>query len=184
MHINKLHVFSLLILSFPLIGYAGGVEYDDSYRVEPVIVVPIQPGSAEEPLMSPSAPLENEPPRAPRRIPEVRDPSRGMVQPYTDREGDARTLDQLSRDRMNVEGKRSRSLDDMASPMRERRANERARRPLDDPGERVYSTRSLRERQSMPDSRQEYYHESQRPDLREEYGHERGDEDYRVYRTR
>lgn len=186
MQISKLRISVMLaLMPFSVSpALAGGAYPDDYPQPEAVIVVPVEPGMSAQPMED--ALQEPAVPRAPRPIPEIRDPSRGMYDPYTEREGDSRTLDQLSRDRLNIEGKRSRSLEELGSPQRERRAIDRARSrgPLDDPGERVYSTRSLRERQSMPDSRREYHLESDRRDLREEYIDERGDEDYRVYRTR
>jgi hypothetical protein len=144
-------------------------------------VVPVESVLAEQGI-EPGAPEEAEPPRVPRRIPEVRDPSRGMYDPHTEREGDARSLDQLSRDRLNIDGKRSRSLDDLASPARERQRIDESRGRLNS-GERVYGTPSLRERLSVPDSRRTYRIDGTR-DLRQEPIDEHGSADYRVYRTR
>lgn len=152
---------------------------------EEIIVVPVIPGAAEavqEPG-EPNSPQEMEQPRAQRKPPEPRDPSRGMYDPETEREGDARTLRQLSRDRLNLEGRRSRSLEDLASPLRERRRIDQSRGRLREPEERTYGTSSLRNRLSVPDSRRDYRIESTR-DLRQEYIEENGSADYRVYRTR
>lgn len=149
-----------------------------------IIVVPVPVETSPDPVLrSPEAPEEADPPRAPRKIPEVRDPARGMYDPETAREGDSRTLDQLSRDRLNMEGKRSRSLDDLGSPLRERRRIDQSRGRLSDPGERTTGTSSLRNRLGVPDSRRDYRIESTR-DLRQEYIEENGSSDYRVYRTR
>lgn len=150
---------------------------------EPVIIVPVEAGTADPSAMEPGTPEEVEPPRAPRKAPEVRDSTRGMYDPETGREGDSRSLDQLSRDRLDIEGKRSRSLDDLGSPARERRRIDQSRGRLNTPGERVYGTPSLRDRLGVPDSRRDYRIEGTR-DLRQEPIDEDGSEDYRVYRTR
>ena len=149
---------------------------------ETIVIVPVE-SETMQPLAPPATPDEAEPPRAPRRVPEVRDPSRGMYDPHTEREGDARSLDQLSRDRLDIEGKRSRSLDDLASPSRERQRIDQSRGRLYDPGARVYGTPSLHDRLSVPDSRREYRIDGTR-DLRQEPIDEHSSEDFRVYRTR
>ena len=180
---HYLHIFGWLLLSAayatPAIsGPAAGGAEDERHRGETIVIVPAETGAAE-----PSAPEEAEPPRGPRKVPEVRDPSRGMYDPHTGREGDARTLDQLSRDRLNIEGKRSRSLDDLGSPARERQRIDQSRGRLYDPGERVYGTPSLQDRLGVPDSRREYRIDGTR-DLRQEPIDQHGSEDFRVYRTR
>lgn len=150
-----------------------------------IIIVPVIPGAAET-VQGPGEPAsqkEMDEPRAPRKTPEPRDPTRGMYDPETGREGDARTLNQLSRDRLNLEGQRSRSLNDLSSPLRERRSIDQSRGRLG-AKERAYGTSSLRSRLSVPDSRRDYRIESTRPDLRQEYIEENGSADYRVYRTR
>lgn len=187
LQIRYLGVFGLSILAAayatPAIAGDAAGNPEDRYRVEPAIIVPVETGAVERSRAEPGAPEEAEPPRAPRKVPEVRDPTRGMYDPHTDREGDARSLDQLSRDRLNIDGKRSRSLDDLASPSRERKRIDQSRGRLSDPGERVYGTSSLRNRLGVPDSRRDYRIDSTR-DLRQEPIDENGSEDYRVYRTR
>lgn len=150
-----------------------------------IIIVPVIPGAAEtvQGLGVPASQKEMDEPRAQRKPPEPRDPTRGMYDPETEREGDARTLNQLSRDRLNLEGKRSRSLNDLSSPLRERRSIDQSRGRLGDAKVRAYGTSSLRNRLSVPDSRRDYRIESTR-DLRQEYIEENGSADYRVYRTR
>lgn len=150
-----------------------------------IIVVPVIPGAAETPQGpgEPGSQHEMDEPRMQRKTPEPRDPTRGMYDPETAREGDARTLNQLSRDRLNLEGQRSRSLDDLSSPLRERRRIDQSRGRLRGPAERIYGTPSLKDRLSAPDSRREYRIDSTR-DLRQEYIEENGSADYRVYRTR
>lgn len=150
-----------------------------------IIIVPVIPGAAET-VQGPgesASQKEMDEPRAPRKTPEPRDPTRGMYDPETGREGDARTLNQLSRDRLNLEGQRSRSLNDLSSPLRERRSIDQSRGRLG-AKERAYGTSSLRSRLSVPDSRRDYRIESTRPDPRQEYIEENGSADYRVYRTR
>lgn len=160
---------------------AGSVK-DSSPKT--IILVPVSPIATEE--MRPDAQKtqeEMDEPRAPRKTPEPRDPTRGMYDPETDREGDARAIRQLSRDRLNLEGKRSRSLEELASPLRERRSIDQIRGRLREPEERTYGTSSLKDRLSVSDSRRDYRIESSR-DLRQEYIDENGSADYRVYRTR
>lgn len=161
---------------------AGSVEAGSTKEV---IIVPVIPGTEEgvQGANEPDSQREMDEPRAHRKTPEPRDPTRGMYDPETAREGDARTLDQLSRDRLNLEGKRSRSLNDLSSPLRERRSIDQSRGRLG-AKERAYGTSSLRNRLSVPDSRRDYRIESTRPDLRQEYIEENGSADYRVYRTR
>lgn len=161
---------------------AGSVTAGPSREI---IVVPVIPATSEEEqgLNEPNSQREMDQPRAHRKTPEPRDPTRGMYDPETEREGDARTLNQLSRDRLNLEGKRSRSLDDLSSPLRERRRIDQSRGRLRGPEERTYGTSSLRNRLSVSDSRRDYSIESTR-DLRQEYIEENGSADYRVYRTR
>ena len=150
-----------------------------------ILIVPVIPGTAEEVQGSnePNSQGELDQPRAQRKTPEPRDPTRGMYDPHIEREGDSRTLDQLSRDRLNLDGKRSRSLDDLSSPLRERRRIDQSRGRLRGPEERTYGTSTLQNRLSIPDARRNYQIESRR-DLRQEYIEENGSADYRVYRTR
>jgi hypothetical protein len=178
-----LRIFSWLLLSAayaaPAIsGPAADGTKGERHSGETIVIVPAETAAAE-----PDAQDEAEPPRGPRKVPEVRDPSRGMYDPYTGREGDTRSLDQLSRDRLNIEGKRSRSLNDLGSPARERQGIDQSRGRLYDPGERVYGTPSLQDRLGVPDSRREYRIDGTR-DLRQEPIDEHGSEDFRVYRTR
>lgn len=147
-----------------------------------IIIIPVIPGAAGA-VQEPDSQRETDEPRAQRKTPEPRDPTRGMYDPETAREGDARTLNQLSRDRLNLEGNRSRSLDDLSSPLRERRRIDQSRGRLRGPAERIYGTPSLKDRLSAPDSRRDYRIDSTR-DLRQEYIDEYGSADYRVYRTR
>jgi hypothetical protein len=150
-----------------------------------IIILPVIPGAAGAVQGSgePDSQRDMDEPRAQRKTPEPRDPTRGMYDPETAREGDARTLNQLSRDRLNLEGNRSRSLDDLSSPLRERRRIDQSRGRLRGPAERIYGTPSLKDRLSAPDSRRDYRIDSTR-DLRQEYIDEYGSADYRVYRTR
>lgn len=121
--------------------------------------------------------------RMPRKTPEPRDPTRGMYDPHTDREGDTRSLNELSHDRLNIDGQRSRSLGDLASPLRERRAIDQGRgRIRSDSGERTYGTPSLHERLGVQDSRKEYRIDSTRQ-IGDDPIEENGASDYRVYRT-
>lgn len=179
--------FTTLLLS--LIALLGIPAYSAETEVagssKEVIIVPVIPGTAEG-VQGPNEPdsqREMDQPRAHRKTPEPRDPTRGMYDPETEREGDARTLDQLSRDRLNLEGQRNRSLDDLTSPLRERRRIDQSRGRLRGPDERTYGTPSLRDRLSVPDSRRDYRIDSSR-DLRQEYIEENGSADYRIYRTR
>ena len=119
--------------------------------------------------------------RMPRKSPEPRDPTRGMYDPHTDREGDSRSIQELSRDRLNIDGKRSRSLGDLASPLRERRSIDQARGRIRS-DERTYGTPSLHERLGVQDSRKEYRIDSTRQ-IGDDPIEENGASDYRVYRT-
>ena len=150
-----------------------------------IVIVPVIPGTAVEVQGSnePNSQGEMDQPRAQRKTPEPRDPTRGMYDPHTEREGDSRTIDQLSRDRLNLDGKRSRSLDDLSSPLRERRRIDQSRGRLRGPEERTYGTSTLQNRLSILDARRNYQIESRR-DLRQEYIEENGSSDFRVYRTR
>jgi hypothetical protein len=181
-----LRVFGWLLLAVayatPAISGPVNSSQRERHAGETIIIVPAETEAAE-PIAATDTPEEAEPPRGPRRTPEVRDPSRGMYDPYTGREGDTRSLDQLSRDRLNIEGNRSRSLDDLASPSRERQRIDQSRGRLYDPGERVYGTPSLQDRLGVPESRRNYRIDSTR-DLRQEPIDESGSTDYRVYRTR
>jgi hypothetical protein len=171
---------TLLLPLIVLLGVsAHSAETGGAGSSKEVIIVPVIPGTAE----GVQGPNEQDEPRAHRKTPEPRDPTRGMYDPETEREGDARTLDQLSRDRLNLEGQRSRSLDDLTSPLRERRRIDQSRGRLRGPDERTYGTPSLRDRLSVPDSRRDYRIDSSR-DLRQEYIEENGSADYRIYRTR
>jgi len=176
-----------LITCFSVPAYAadtgpGSTRHGTSKEIIIVPVVPLDDEEAQN-YGEPDSPREVDEPRAPRKTPQPRDPTRGMYDPETEREGDSRSTGQLSRDRLDLEGKRSRSLEELASPLRERRSIDRSRGRLREPGERIYGTRSLRDRLSVPDSRSDYRIESTR-DLRQEYIEENGGEDYRVYRTR
>jgi hypothetical protein len=183
--------FTTLLL--PLIAFFGVTAHSAETVAVPVevgtskaiVIVPVISGTAEDVQGSiePNSPDEMDQPRAQRKTPEPRDPTRGMYDPHTEREGDSRTLDQLSRDRLNLDGKRSRSLDDLSSPLRERRRIDQSRGRLREPEERTYGTSSLQNRLSVPDARRNYRIESSR-DLRQEYIEENGSADYRVYRTR
>jgi hypothetical protein len=149
-----------------------------------IIIVPVPLDEEEtQGYGEPGSPNEMDEPRAPRKAPQPRDPARGMYDPETEREGDSRSTGQLSRDRLDLEGKRSRSLEELASPLRERRNIDRSRGRLREPGERIYGTPSLKDRLSVPDSRSDYLIESTR-DLRQPYIEENGNSDYRVYSTR
>jgi hypothetical protein len=180
--------FTTLLL--PLIALLGipahSAETGVAGSSKEVIIVPVIPGTAEgvQGANEPDSQREMDQPRAHRKTPEPRDPTRGMYDPETEREGDARTLDQLSRDRLNLEGQRSRSLNDLTSPLLERRRIDQSRSRLGISKERSYGTPSLRDRLSVPDSRRDYRIESTRPDLRQEYIEENGSADYRIYRTR
>lgn len=186
--------FTTLLL--PLIALLGipahsaetvaGTGSVEAGSTKEVIIVPVIPGTEEgvRGANEPDSQREMDEPRAHRKTPEPRDRTRGMYDPETAREGDARTLDQLSRDRLNLEGQRSRSLDDLTSPLRERRRIDQSRGRLGGSKERSYGTSPLRDRLSVPDSRRDYRIESTRPDLRQEYIEENGSADYRVYRTR
>lgn len=176
----------LLPTCFGIPAYAADTTAGSSAAgvSKPIVVIPVVPGGSME-VQKPGAPesqRETDEPRAARKPPEPRDPTRGMYDPHTEREGDSRTLDQLSRDRLNLEGKRSRSLDELSSPLRERRHIDQSRGRLGEPEERTYGTPSLRERLSVPDSRREYRIDSTQ-DLRE-YIEENGSSDFRVYRSR
>jgi hypothetical protein len=180
--------FTTLLL--PLIAFLGipahSAETGVAGSSKEIIIVPVIPGTAEG-VQGPNEPdsqREMDQPRAHRKTPEPRDPTRGMYDSETEREGDARTLNQLSRDRLNLEGQRSRSLNDLSSPLLERRRIDQSRGRLRDSKERSYGTSSLRDRLSVPDSRRDYRIESTRPDLRQEYIEENGSADYRIYRTR
>lgn len=164
---------------------AGSTVAAEAGSPKTVIVVPVIPGAENGVRQSgePNTPDEAEPPRAPRRIPEVRDPTRGMYDPETAREGDSRTLDQLSRDRLNLEGRRSRSLNDLTSPLLERRRIDQSRGRLPRAGERAYGTPSLHDRLGVQDSRKEYRIDSTR-EIGEDQIEENGSSDYRIYRTR
>lgn len=175
--------FPTLLFTLMVLCSVPAMAADSSKKI---IIVPVIPGAAEtvQGAGEPASQDEMDEPRAPRKTPEPRDPTRGMYDPETEREGDARTLNQLSRDRLNLEGKRSRSLNDLSSPLLERRRIDQSRGRLGDSRERRYGTSSLRDRLSVPDSRRDYRIESTRPDLRQEYIEENGSADYRVYRTR
>lgn len=175
--------FPTLLLT--LLALAGIPAYSAAAGAsKEIIIVPVIPGAAEaQGSGEPDSQRETDEPRAQRKTPEPRDPTRSMYDPETAREGDARTLNQLSRDRLNLEGQRSRSLDDLSSPLRERRRIDQSRGRLRGPVKRMYGTPSLKDRLSAPDSRREYRIDSTR-DLRQEYIEENGSSDYRVYRTR
>lgn len=173
----------------PVVTLAGTAAYADAAGEvgtrAGVVVIPVIPVEAAPTPQEaePGTPDDMEPPRAPRKIPEVRDPTRGMIDPHTEREGDARSLDQLSRDRLNIDGKRSRSLDDLASPLRERRRIDQSRGRLREPGDSAYGASSLKNRLGVQDSRRDYRIESTH-DIGQEYIEENGSSDYRVYRRR
>lgn len=161
---------------FPLALVVGAPVY----AAEPSAEVTAAPNGA---VTQTNAQAEDDVEARTRKTPDPRDPTRGMYDPHTDREGDARSLEQLSRDRLNIDGKRSRSLNDLASPLRERRSIDQARGRLGAPNTRSYGTSTLRDRLDVQDSRRDYRIDSSR-DLREEYIDEHGAADSRVYRTR
>jgi hypothetical protein len=174
-----------LVACFSMSAYSADTGTSEHGPSKGIIIVPVIPLDEEEAqgYGEPGSPNGMDELRASRKTPQLRDPSRGMYDPETEREGDSRSTGQLSRDRLDLEGRRSRSLEELASPLRERRNIDRSRGRLREPEERIYGTPSLKDRLSVPDSRSDYRIESTR-DLRQQYIEESGSSDYRVYSTR